>query len=271
MSKFRPSPECIYVIPDIHGYNDCLEQILNRILPLRPKDSLIFLGDYVDRGPESHKVVQRLTELKDKYPDQVTFIMGNHEWLLLAAIDAIPSPPKNLREPTPQHVWLSNGGIDTIRGYCMDVGIDDWQGVPLYDLQNIIPKHHIDFLINDTCKVYETEDYIFCHAGCDPDSPLDYQDDNIFLWDRSLYRTALNCIHYGYEIPWSKTVVTGHNYEGPIITDKYMMLDCSGKKKLLVVDLNSMDGFYAQQGKKRMVSANLQETKTISTYMKKYL
>ena len=80
MSKWRPSEQnCIYVIPDVHGAIDPLNKICDRILPLRKsdggKDKLIFLGDYIDRHVDSHKVIDFCIELEKKYPHQVIFLM----------------------------------------------------------------------------------------------------------------------------------------------------------------------------------------------------
>lgn len=269
MSKWRPAPECIYVIPDIHGYYSALEQILNRILPLRPDDQLIFLGDYVDRGPHSHKVLDKLVELVAEYGDQVTVLMGNHEWLFLTGIGVIDVPSPTPGVPHPLDVWMAHGGPQTIKGYCEAAGIEDYLSLPLHRMIDIVPQSHIDLLTKNTYKCYEHGDYIFCHAGCDPTYPLEEQDDDIFLWDRSLYRTALRCIHKQVEMPWEKTVVTGHNYNGPIISPKFMMLDCSHHKKLLTVELNSMEGFYAYPGRTRMLRADLEETTKLPTYVRR--
>jgi len=134
MSKWRPAPECIYVIPDIHGYNDCLDQILSRILPLRPNDQLVFLGDYVDRGPDSDKVLDNLCDLTEKYGDQVTCIMGNHEWLFLASIGAIKVERNPLSTP-PINVWLAHGGVNTIKSYCDRAGIEDYQTFQIHRIK----------------------------------------------------------------------------------------------------------------------------------------
>ncbi len=272
MSKWRPTTECIYVIGDIHGNYDCLDQILNRILPLRPDDQIVFLGDYIDRGPKSHKVLDKLVELVNEYGEQVTVLVGNHEWMFLASIGVfnVP-PPSSPKIPTPLQVWITNGGTETIKGYCEVSGIADWKTFPIHRVIDIVPQSHIDLLTQKAYMYHEHEDYIFCHAGCDPTAPLDQQDDEIFLWDRSLYKCVVQNILRKKEMPWEKIVVTGHNYNGPIITPKYMMLDCSRHKKVLVVELNSMEGFYAFPGRTRMLRVELEETTRLPKYVTKNL
>jgi serine/threonine protein phosphatase 1 len=275
MSKWRPAPECIYVIPDIHGHYSCLDQVLGRILPLRPNDQIVFLGDYVDRGPDSHKVIDKLVELTDEYDKQVTCLMGNHEWLFMASV-GLTNPITPPRMPSPLQIWLEHGGINTIQSYCdsigcANLGIDDYRSFPIHRIKDIIPDKHKDFLFNKIYSSYEYDNYIFVHAGCDPTQSLDNQPNDILLWDRSLYNLALSCIVKGREMPWKKTVVTGHNYNGPIITPNFMMLDCSGRQRLLCTELNSMEGFYAFSGRTRMLRANLEETTKLPKYITKNL
>ena len=82
MSKWRPSSENIYVIGDIHGKYSALKLILNRILPIRKQDLLIFLGDYVDRGPDSYNVINELIKLKNKYDNVICLLetMNGYLW-----------------------------------------------------------------------------------------------------------------------------------------------------------------------------------------------
>ena len=270
MSKWRPSKECIYVIPDIHGYYSSLQQVLNRILPLRDTDQVIFLGDYIDRGPESHLVIQKLIELDKEYGEQIVPIMGNHEWLMLAGLDLIPYD-SSIYSLSPTQIWLANGGPQTIQGYCKNAGIVDYQAVPMHRFLNIVPKDHIEFLTEKMLLSYEYCNYIFCHAGCDPTQPLDDQPSELLLWDRSLYNLVCYCIKNKSKVPWSKVVVTGHNYNGPVITPNYMMLDSSRTHSLLCVELNSMEGFYAYPGRKRMLKADLKEMTKLPRYIEKYM
>lgn len=254
MSKWRPNKsENIYVIGDIHGRFEELSLILKRIIPLRKQDKLIFLGDYIDRGLKSREVINKLIELKKEYPNQVITLKGNHEWLMLAALGFEPDACERVELPT--QMWLTNGGINCLQSY-QNVNIK-FTLIDLYSftsdrLLSIIPKDHIDF-IKSLDYYYEYKDYIFVHGGCDPLQKLSLQDSFLFMWDRSLFDFAQNMIKLNKPIPWNKCIITGHNYKGPIINDKFMMLDCSSTKKLFCLEINSKQGFFAENGNKRLV------------------
>src|SRR5690349_19239000 len=92
MGKKRPMKKnCLYVIPDIHGAYNLLNLILKKILPLRKSDGIedhiFFLGDYIDRSVESHLTIDKLIEIKKKFPNQIHFVMGNHELMMLKAFN----------------------------------------------------------------------------------------------------------------------------------------------------------------------------------------
>lgn len=265
MSKFRPIPtDCIYVIPDIHGRSDELQLILDRIIPLRnninAKDKLIFLGDYIDRGNNSPKVLDILIDLHKKYRDQVVFLKGNHESLLLMSVGRDP-PYVDPFKPSPYSVWFKNGGDQTILQYANLAGLDIKNAGTLSQDRaiSIINSEHINFLYKETILYHEIDQYVFVHAGCDPFKPLNEQDSEVLMWDRSLFEFVKRMHLNKTELPWDKTIITGHNYTGPYIDQngKFMMLDCSTRKKLLLLELNSMTGFYAGFGKKRLVKAKL--------------
>ena len=72
MSKWRPAKDkCIYVIPDIHGNVQLLDLVLDRILPLRKNDQIVFLGDYVDRGTQSEENIHYLLKTKLERPEEI--------------------------------------------------------------------------------------------------------------------------------------------------------------------------------------------------------
>lgn len=254
MGKWRPAQECIYVIPDIHGQLTELQLILDRILPLRNsdgvKDTIIFLGDYIDRGYDSPLVLDKLIELKKQYEDQIVFLIGNHEMMFLEAM--IPFPNKHL-------FWMNNGGDITLSAYLdrANYHLDNPYELPRSRIADYIPKEHIEFIMS-LKHYHETDDFIFAHAGLDPFTPLEEQDKAVFYWDRSLYNNIKNVFRNVYAgKTWEKCIITGHNcstsQKKPFITEKFMMLDCSCHNKLIVLELNSMECFEAKKGKKRLV------------------
>lgn len=260
MSSWRPSPNCIYTIGDMHGYYECLDLILKRILPLRKGDEIVFLGDYIDRGPESDKIIDKLIELVDTYGEQVTCLMGNHEWLMGAAfgeLDVNVSPDA----PHPAQVWLANGGLQCLQAYATRAGIpqDKIQGMTLQRFRSVIPDSHFEF-IRSLFLFYETKNYKFVHAGCDPFQDLGEQNRDVLLWDRSLYEHVTQAIFRNKKLEWDKTIVCGHNWRGPIIHDKYLMIDSSIDKKVLCLELNSMEGYFAEPKNARLVKADIQPT-----------
>jgi serine/threonine protein phosphatase 1 len=254
MSKWRPEDNCLYVIPDIHGMAGELELILNRILPLRNsgghRDVLVFLGDYVDRRADSHRVLDLVMEVKEDFPDQVFCLCGNHELMFLEAL----SPNQTLAQ---YNMWMHNGGESTMVGYLTRDGseVDDPYMIPRMNISRFIPQEHQEFL-KSLLSYHETEDYIFVHGGCDPFVPLEAQRKEVLAWDRSVYNQMSNIAENKWLCPWEKTIVTGHNGEedgSPFIWDKYMMLDGSYAGKLYVWELNSRTGFSARNNKKRLV------------------
>src|SRR5574337_549574 len=170
----------IYVIGDIHG---CLDPLRRLIAQLRPSeaDEVIFLGDYVDRGPDSKGVIDYLLTLSGRY----TFLMGNHERMFL---DFLQGKERAL--------FLYNGGAATLESYG---GLRQ------------IAATHLAFL--DRFKpYYETQDYFFVHAGIRPEIPLQQQDERDLLWIREEF--------YAYSGRFPKTVVFGHTPMREVLMDE---------------------------------------------------
>jgi serine/threonine protein phosphatase 1 len=149
-------------IGDIHGNLSAFDALLAAI-KLTPDDHLILLGDYVDRGPDSKGVLQRIIQLRKTR--RVTAIMGNHEEMMLAAraghIDL-------LRD------WILNGGMDTLISH----------GGARATMRDI-PAAHWHFLEHDLVDYLETDTHLFVHASCAPDRPLREQDDATLRWERA--------------------------------------------------------------------------------------
>jgi serine/threonine protein phosphatase 1 len=262
MSKLRPtSKEALYVVGDIHGLYYPLNLILSRILPLRKsdgiKDKFVLLGDYIDRNIDSHKVIDTLIEMKNNFPEQVIPILGNHEKRFL---DVIEAPTEN---EGPEYydsldnylAWIKNGGSLTLLGYIERAGLnyDSPFLFPREKIKEIIPKEHVDFL-KSLPPYYETDKYIFVHAGCDPYQPLDKQRVYDLLWNRSLYEGLSSCPKGKPNFP--KTIVTGHNgarSKKPLIMDSFVMMDDSTNSTVYLIELNSKTMYKAISGNKRLV------------------
>lgn len=186
----------IIAIGDIHGCCDSMEAMLEKLKPYSDRQ-FIFVGDYIDRGPDSKKVVNRLIELEKQV--DVVFLRGNHEQMLLDAVDQ-----GNFS------LWLMNGGRSTLNSYGIQGQSTD------------IPEDHLEFYRN-TKLYYETDDYFFVHAGLSPaktikESLKDKKQMKEFLWERS----HLNA----FETAWEKTVVFGHTPRpNPIKKDNMLGID----------------------------------------------
>jgi len=271
MSKWRPALSgCLYVVPDIHGSAAIMQKVCARILPLRKtsgiKDKVVFLGDYIDRHQDSHKVLDIMVSLKKKYGDEIVCLIGNHELLLLEVLDLAKeslSKYKSYFAQDSYHMWLTNGGIQTLCGYLDRAGIktDPFQ-FPRNRIIDLIPDEHLQFLVNDLVPYYLFNDYIFVHAAYNPLIPIDEVPIDELAWDRSILDFAKTRLRNGMSLPWDKTIITGHNNfnNKPFICNGYMMLNCGAPKQMLLVELNSMESFMVFANKNRMVRYHLQET-----------
>lgn len=177
-----PAGQAVYAIGDVHGRLDLLEDLLVRIREDAEQHqsdserSLIFLGDYVDRGPESRGVVDAV--MSDLLPGFTTVrLLGNHEEAMLAFLDGESDGLD----------WLSFGGLETLLSY----------GVPLRSLPNsgeavkalqaalieAVPERHVTFFRR--CLLhYTVGDYVFVHAGVRPGIALEKQTQTDLLWIR---------------------------------------------------------------------------------------
>ena len=169
-------------IGDIHGCSIALETLLDVIQP-RPNDLIIQLGDVIDRGPNSSKVVEQLIALDGKC--QFEMILGNHEEMFLNEL----SDKKEIER------WLKNGGIQTLHSY-------GWKPGKRTNLASVFPDHHLNFIRNAK-PYFETDDAIFVHAGYESQLPLSEQPDLALRW-RVLSRNNVQP-HFSM-----KTVFVGH-------------------------------------------------------------
>ncbi|PCI88203.1 MAG: hypothetical protein COB24_03680 [Hyphomicrobiales bacterium] len=184
--------EMVFAIGDIHGRLDLLEKQIQKIrhktIEFKNKYAfhLVFLGDYIDRGPQSRQVIETLMSLKI---DNCTihYLMGNHEDIL---VKFLSNPHKYYK------IWMAIGGIATLSSFGIN-SLDDVQLVKQQLLEKMGMKM-IGFLSNLEIS-YINGDYFFCHAVPDNDKPLNLQSENTLLNNRKV-----NVSEY------EKIVVHGH-------------------------------------------------------------
>lgn len=145
-------------IGDIHGCSQALAALIDAIQPT-VLDTLVFVGDYIDRGPDSKGVLEQVIDLGLRCT--VVPLLGNHEEMLLGAVEGGRSDLL---------FWLKFGGMEALQS-CSYGGGPDLQPA---DVRRIIPRGHLDF-IRKCRDYYETVSHIFVHAYYDPKLPLHAQ------------------------------------------------------------------------------------------------
>lgn len=165
----------LIAVGDIHGCLDKLTALLEQIAPTS-RDQVVFIGDYIDRGPDSRGVVDCLLDFRERFPATVC-LKGNHESMLLGALTG--------NEAALQH-FLFNGGSQTVESY---------------GALEAIPDRHLDFF-HALPLWYETEQHFFVHAGVNPARDLCDQEESDLLWIRRPFLES-NRIY-------DKTIVHGH-------------------------------------------------------------
>ncbi|MBA3516885.1 MAG: serine/threonine protein phosphatase [Rhizobiales bacterium] len=188
----------VYAIGDIHGRFDLLtrlyESIRRDLEESPPVVSLeIFLGDYIDRGPQSREVLEWLVASEPATGRRVC-LMGNHEAMLLAAL----SDARCLAD------WLSNGGAQTLRSYGVPPPTSPAQSNGFQERADFIdafPTAHRDFL-ESLHRAVEFGDYFFVHAGVSPSRPLHDQNRDDLIWIREPFLSS--------RADFGRIVVHGH-------------------------------------------------------------
>ena len=177
---FVPDGQRIYAIGDIHGRLDLLDRLLALIVS-DDRDrgpastAIIFLGDLIDRGPDSRKVVERAMELSAG-PLKTRFLMGNHEEVFLKAISG---DVRALR------LLLRIGGKETVFSYGVDA--HDYRKLDFEGLAAVlrarVPQAHVEFLSSFE-EAIEVGDYLFVHAGIRPGVTIAQQSATDMRWIR---------------------------------------------------------------------------------------
>jgi serine/threonine protein phosphatase 1 len=209
--------ERIFAVGDIHG---CFAKLISLmdIIDIDPKkDTLLFIGDYIDRGTQSKEVVDYLIDLPRRQ-SRVIFLKGNHEVMLHLYLSG-----------SERFSFLANGGQATLDSYLKDHS---------RTLENPIPSTHLNFF--DTLRpYYETDQYIFVHAGLKAKVPLDEQDEWDMFWIRDEFIYS--------DFDFGKRVIFGHTpFREPLVFDNKIGIDTGAVygNKLTCVELPAVK-FYS--------------------------
>ena len=210
----------LLVIGDIHGFITPLNLLLDHLKP-DLEDTLVTLGDYIDRGPQSKDVLLKLIQLK--LITNLKMLIGNHDLMFLESIHF-----KRFNTD-----WLLYGGLQTLESFGVDLANPDFE---LFDAEIV------DFLKSECSRYWEDEKHIFVHAGVDPLIPLDQQSDKLLFWDK------LDPNFSGHQS--GKKVVCGHTRQTsgiPLNLGHLLCLDTNvyGGGWLTCCDLNSMEYWQA--------------------------
>ena len=192
----------VYAIGDVHGRADLLASVHEKIVAdarssARLEKRVVYLGDYVDRGPSSREVLEMLMSAP-LAEFAATHLMGNHEALLLQFLDDAACGPE----------WLAIGGLATLLSYGVGMAGDASMERKLlaaqHEFRERLPKAHRKFLTRLRMHA-SIGDYFFAHAGVRPGIPLDQQSDTDLIWIRGEFLGSTS-FH-------GKIVVHGHSYK----------------------------------------------------------
>lgn len=172
-----PAGTRVYAVGDVHGRTDLLDRLHRMILDdareaPESRKVVVYLGDYVDRGPDSAGVVDRL--LADPLPGfESVHLKGNHEDFLLRFLD----------DPSIGSLWQMNGGAATLASYGVN-GVERDSARSLSEaFRDRLPAAHRRFF-EGLRLMHREGDYVFVHAGVRPGAPLDAQSEDDLLWIR---------------------------------------------------------------------------------------
>ena len=227
----------IFAIGDIHGCLNQLisihDQIFNYKNYKKEEDLLIYIGDYIDRGPKSKQVIDEILQLKNKEIKAV-FLMGNHEEMM---IDFLFNKINNLEN------WLINGADQTFKSYDIEVvefikdGFEDHIIDKLRKaLIEKLGNEHLDFF-NNLQLTFSVAQYLFVHAGIDPKKNLTDQSKQDYLWAR-----LDDFFHKDFKA--EKIIVHGHTPEKNVVNFPYRInidTGCYLSGKLSCVCLNDIN------------------------------
>lgn len=196
--------ERYFAIGDLHGhyteFMQLLELLRDRTSFHLRFDHLVLLGDLVDSGTQTKQLLDYVIDLKEKYPQHLHVVKGNHEDMLLDALSE--THPKY----GDYYIWYNQGGEATLKSYTDGMEANDYEKA-IMQPADLIPQKHLAF-IRDLPLYYETEEYFFCHAGLRPGTKIsdtDFTDPKVqddLIWIRDEFFLS--------DFDFGKTVVFGH-------------------------------------------------------------
>jgi serine/threonine protein phosphatase 1 len=222
----------LYAVGDIHGRTDLLGAMAGLIESDRKsaqcKEALtVFLGDYVDRGPDSAGVLARLS--KGDFPTPIVALRGNHEQMLLDFLE----------DETVLEAWRLYGGLETLNSFNIDIGkvvlgkgfVDAQE-----QLRERLPMGDLQFVL-DMPSQFSLGDYFFCHAGIRPGVPLDRQTREDLMWIRDDFLRSSKMfgkiiVHGHTPVPVPDVQPNRINIDtGAVLTNKLSCLVMQGKDR----------------------------------------
>lgn len=225
----------IFAIPDIHGRLDLLNSLLSKLesengLDLS-KDKLVFLGDMVDRGPDSYGVICRVKELCESNPNNVIALAGNHEWI------GIMRYTRGLQEDIRLYEW--NGGLQTDESY----RLAGFSGITV---------DHLDWMAHLPLK-HEEPGFFFSHAPAPRESYRNLLNRGTAKFTPDELTWTYNSDEFGVARDHGNGIVgiCGHIHRlkdgvmAPRFYDHYIFADsgcgCSPKAPLVAVEVNTRE------------------------------
>lgn len=185
-----------FVFSDVHGCYDELMALIHQ-LPLHPaRDRMVFMGDYIDRGPDSRRVIEQMMAWQQQHPHWV-FLTGNHEDMMLDALrndgrfyDAFYKIPS---------LWLAAGGKATCRSYLPPE--ERGREISLALAREVIPEDHRAWCAS-LPRFFEDDQYIYVHGGVKPGRTPAETDPYDLIWLREEFLQS--------PWDWGKKVIHGH-------------------------------------------------------------
>ncbi|MDD2465310.1 MAG: metallophosphoesterase family protein [Desulfobulbus sp.] len=200
------------VIGDIHGSSTALTNLLAKVL--HKAETIVFLGDYVDRGPQSKEVVSTIISLQQKKSLRIVPLMGNHDFLFLQFLSG--------RDAS---IFLQVGGLQTLASYGLSPSAE------LAEIAATVPEDHKIFF-KSLPLWWQDQHAIYVHAGLQPGLHLSQQNSLWCLWAREKF--------FQSNFDFGKPVVFGHTiFDEPFITPYCIGIDtgavCNGKLTALML------------------------------------